>query len=318
MLQNKRFQSNETQEIVTISGDNGVFYNLSNGANIKKDIFFQKYSEMVDPSSFFQQQSAAGLSSLAEQMRNVDSSKAMDGDLGGPQVKYRQEAVSEQLQAPPEYREMLMRKFQQEQQNKDLSQYRVFENDDDAAADFEKRQKQQQVTQFQQRQRPPDPYNQPPQQPQQPVNENYEQPVQPMQQPIAQPSYLSPEEESFRFFKGFKRAYPIKLTVDFDERIAEPNFIRMMVTNMEGDIIKFYTKEIMNRIYNDPGFLENKIYDKLRTLVFVEEQRVEKKPRAPKPQAKKSTHPKKRNIPTVPKEDRDQFRPVVMSRDLPL
>ena len=43
MLDNKRFQSNETQEIVTIVGDNGVFYNLSNGANIKKDIFFQKY-----------------------------------------------------------------------------------------------------------------------------------------------------------------------------------------------------------------------------------------------------------------------------------
>ena len=95
MLPNKKFQSNETQEVVTVVGDNGVFYNLSSGANIKKDIFFQKYSEMVDATNFFQSQAAAGLSTLAEQLKNVDSNRVQD--IGGnipPIVKYRQEAVS--------------------------------------------------------------------------------------------------------------------------------------------------------------------------------------------------------------------------------
>ena len=204
-----------------------------------------------------------------------------------------QQAVSEQVAAPPEYREMLLRRFEQEQSHKDLSQYKVYENEDDSVADFERRTQQAQPP-LRPRPQPPvyqDPYHQ--------VDSSYAQPYQPPVEQVMEggmqppPSYLSPEEESFRFFKGFKRAYPIKLAVDFDERIAEPNFIRMMVTNMEGDIIKFYTKEIMNRIYNDPGFLENKIYDKLRTLVFEEEQVKVKKPRTPKPVAKKAAPKKK-------------------------
>jgi hypothetical protein len=296
MFENKRFQSNETQEIVTVVGDNGVFYSLSNGANIKKDIFFQKYSEMIDASYFFQQQSAAGLQDLAEKLRNVDSSKV--NDIGGsdmPSVKVRQESMSEQVQVPLEYRDMLLKRYQQEQQNKDLSQYKVYENEDEAADDWERKVKATQQPQ-RPRQRP-----QPPriENPQQPVAETM--PVMESAQPVQQqqyqaPAYVSQEEETFRFFKGFKRIYPIKLSVDFDERIAEPNFLRMMVMNMEGDIIKYYTKEIMNRIYNDPGYLENKIYEKLRSIVFEEEQKKEEsKPKAvkiSKPKSPQESNPK--------------------------
>lgn len=293
MFENKRFQSHETNEVVMVVGDNGVFYNLSNGANIKKDIFFQKYSEMApDVTSFFEKQSAAGLSDLAEQLKNVDSRRAVDGDMP-PEVKYRQQATSEQVEAPPEYREMLIKRFQSEQANKDFSQYRVYENDDEAAADFERKQKASQP-QTQPRQRPNRP-DVPPQY----IEEEQQQTIQPLMEGnsvhSAKPSYVSPEEEAFRFFKGFKRVYPVTVSVDFDERIAEPDFIRLMVTNMEGDIIKFYTKEIMNRIYNDPGFLENKIYDKLRSVVFEESQKKESKPRTPrvvKPKATKKS-PKK-------------------------
>lgn len=304
MVQSKRFQSNENGEVVTILADNGVFYNLSNGANIKKDIFFQKYSEMLDASNFFQQQSAAGLQNLTEQLRNMDSSKVHD--IGGnipPSVKVRQEAVSEQVAAPPEYRDMLLKRFQYEQQNKDLSQYRVYENEDDAAADWDRKI---QATQ-QQQQRP---------RPQPPVQEQYQEPQQfhqpppepvTVQQNSAVPSYVSPEEEAFRVFRSFKKIYPITLSVDFEERIAQPEFIKLMAVNYEGDIIKFYTKEFMNRIYNDPGFLENKIYDKLKRLIFEEDEKpmVERKA---KPKATKKPAPKKRNIPNVPKDNREKLQ----------
>lgn len=321
MLQNKRFQSNETQEIVTVMADNGVFYNLSNGANIKKDIFFQKYSEMVDATNFFQQQSAAGLSSLAEQIKTVDSRNAVDGNVA-PRVKYIQESMSSQEAAPPEYREMLLRRYEQEQAHKDLSQYKMYENDDDAVADFERRNKQapppprprpQPPQQYQEQYQEQQPYQQPPQAPQQPYQEPQYQ-----QQVDTTPSYVSPEEESFKFFKSFNKIYPIRLSVDFDEKIAEPGFIKMMAMNYKGDIIKFYTKEFMNRIYNDPGFLENKIYDKLREIVFTEGEKKEKKPRAPKaiktPEVTKKPNPapkKKITIPPVPKQDRERLGPGV-------
>jgi hypothetical protein len=99
---------------------------------------------------------------------------------------------------------------------------------------------------------------------------------------------LSPEEESFKFFKSFKRIYPIKLTIDFDEKISDLNFIKLMAVNYEGDIIKYYTKEFMNRIYNDPGFLEDKIYNKLKSIIFEDEQREEPKQKTKYKQNKKS------------------------------
>jgi len=303
MPANKRFQNNESQEVVSIIGENDRFYNLSNGHNVAKNVFLQKFSEMydpVDPTNFFQSQTAAGLADLAEKIKTVDSRNAVDGNIA-PSVKYRQEAVSEQIAAPPEYREMMLRKAQEEMAHRDLSQYKVFENEDDAAADFERKRQQAQQAQ----QRPPrqreqyqEPYQEPYQQPVQQVTEN----VQPMAPTVQAPAFVSQEEESFRFFKGFKRVHPIKLSVDFDERIAEPNFIKLMVVNMEGDIIKYYTKEIMNRIYNDPGFLENKIYEKLRSLVFEEDQKPEPKPKAVRATKKQAT-PKKTTKKTTPENN---------------
>jgi len=278
MLQTKRFQSNESQEVVSIIGESSVFYNLSNGSNIKKDIFFQKYSEMVDATNFFEKQSREGLQSLAEQIKTVDSRNAVDGNIE-PSVKYLQQATSEQAPAPPEYRDMLIRKFEQEQANKDLSQYKVYESDDDAAADFERRQK---AKQQPPPQRPKPPQYQDPYQQDEYSQPSEQTPITQHQQQPQQPAYLSAEEESFRFFKSFKRIHPIKVEVTFDEKIAEPDFIKMMVVNYEGDIIKYYTKEIMNRIYNDPGFLENKVYDKLKSIVFEEAQKKKRAPRKPK------------------------------------
>jgi len=302
MLQSKKFQNNENQEVVTITGDSGIFYALSNGANIKKDIFFQKYSEMLDTSNFLQQQSAAGLASLADQLRNVDSSKVQD--IGGnvpPSVKYLQDPISEQVSAPPEYKEMLLRRYEQEQAHKDLSQYKVYDNEDESAADFERKQ-----IQNQQPQRNIKSLRQQQEDEQKQINDNRNDyngatgvPGNiPVNTNIPVQTYTNAEEESFRFFKSFKRIYPIKLSVDFDERIAEPLFIKMMANNFESDIIKYYTKQIMDRVYNDPGFLENKIYEKLRHIVFEEQQ---KKPRTPrvktlkKPEPKKST--RKKTIP---------------------
>jgi len=315
---NKRFQSNENGEIVTVTNDTGVFYSLSNGANIKKDIFFQKFSEMVDASSFLQTQSAAGLASLAEKMRTIDSSKVQD--IGGnipPGVKILQEAVSEQVVAPPEYREMLLRRFNEEQAHKDLSQYKVYENEDDAAADFERKQKsnqqkQRQVVSLRHQQEQAEITDKINQTSNQGVSMPNEYPgASGVDRSVPSPSapiYMDAEEEAFRFFKSFKKVYPITLSVDFDERIAEPNFIKMMAVNYEGDIIKFYTREFMNRIQNDPGFLENKIYEKLKSIVFEEDQKKERKPRTPKVVAPKKLSSKRKTIPSVPKSDREKLQ----------
>jgi len=274
MLQNKKFQNNDNLETVTIVGENGIFYNLSNGANIKKDIFFQRYSELIsDPSSFFTSQAATNLQSLAEQLKTVDTTKLPNGDIPS-QVVYKQPSLSEQVTAPPEYRDMLQKSRLWDEHHRDLSDYKVYDNDEDAAADFDRKflSQQQQVRKQNY-----------PQQPQYSEGESQQYESELEKSNVSQtPKFVSPEEEAFRFFKSFKKVYPITLVVNFEDKIAQPDFIKLMAVNYEGDIIKFYTKEFMNRIYNDPGFLENKIYEKLKEIVFSESQQKEKKPRTPR------------------------------------
>jgi hypothetical protein len=315
MLEGKRFQNNENGDIVEVIADTGMFYNLSNGSNIKRDIFFQKYSEMVDPTSFFQKQTVAGLSNLAEQFKNLDSRNAVDGDMP-PTVRHISESTGNYSPPTPEQdRQEMIRRYNENQAKKDLSQYKVFDNEDEAASDFERRQKEIQQNQIQQR-------NKSLRQQKLEEEERFlrgEQNIQnveytePTPQEFTQPAYVSKDEEAYRFFKSFKRVYPVKLSIDFDEKIAEPNFLKMMVTNMEADIIQYYTKEIMNRIHNDPGYLETKIYEKLRSIVFEEEQKKPKrtiKPKVVKEEVKVPTkkQPKKRVIPSVPPKDRERLQ----------
>jgi hypothetical protein len=289
MLTEKIFQNVETHENVSIIGDNGAFYSLSNGANIKKDIFFQKFSERIDPNSFFNSGPTNNLLELSERIKSIDTNKIEN--IGGnmpSKVRQLQKSVSENIEVPDEYRKMLMKNKEWEENHKDLFEYKVYDNDEDSIQDFERKntQKQQEPNRNVNRSRPVEQTN----------VSDYDDSDYVEQNNIVNNSVshnsvsqnLSPEEESFKFFKSFKRIYPIKLTIDFDEKISDLNFIKLMAVNYEGDIIKYYTKEFMNRIYNDPGFLEDKIYNKLKSIIFEDEQREEPKQKTKYKQNKKS------------------------------
>ncbi len=270
MLQSKTFQNKETLEKVKIVGEQGNFYNLSNGANIKKDTFFLKYGEELDVDSFFNNRTSVDILQMTEKLKNMDTSKI--ADVGGniePTIRQISSPSMNNEFSSQEYKNMLLDKYKQEQSRKDLSQYKVFEDDDEALSDFENknssqfqtnqqlnRQKNNQYHQFENKEELNN-FNE------NGMNEN----VPKMEN---NPIFIknTEEDESFKFFKSFKKIYPIKLSIDFDEKIADPNFIKLMAINYEGDIIKYYTKEFMKRIHNDPGFLENKIYEKLKSLIF--------------------------------------------------
>ena len=119
-----------------------------------------------------------------------------------------------------------------------------------------------------------------PVQPQQP-----QQPVQPPQQSV-QPSQqgLTPEQEAFMFFKKFKKIHPVDIKINFTEMIADPVYVRQTAMNFEGDIIKFYTQELMNKLWNNPQLLEQQIYDQFEILIMGEKK---VKPPQEKPKQKK-------------------------------
>jgi len=95
---------------------------------------------------------------------------------------------------------------------------------------------------------------------------------------------LTPEQEAFMFFKKFKKIHPVDIKINFTEMIADPVYVRQTAMNFEGDIIKFYTQELMNKLWNNPQLLEQQIYDQFEILIMGEKK---VKPPQEKPKQKK-------------------------------
>lgn len=74
-----------------------------------------------------------------------------------------------------------------------------------------------------------------------------------------------------QMFKSFKRNYKIKINIDIEDYISEPDFIKLMSNNLDADIIGLYTKEILGRILGDVVGLEEKIRSVIKKEVYGEE-----------------------------------------------
>jgi hypothetical protein len=69
----------------------------------------------------------------------------------------------------------------------------------------------------------------------------------------------------------FKRNHEISINVAFKDKIANPDFVKLMMENMDGDIVGFYKKKIMNSIMNDLGKIEEAVEKTIREAIYGEE-----------------------------------------------
>jgi len=88
-------------------------------------------------------------------------------------------------------------------------------------------------------------------------------------------------------FKTFKRNHDISINLTIKDKIGKPEFVRMMMENIEGDIIKYYKTLIMNNIMNNIKYIENEVEKNLKYEIFgiIDEepkQKTNKKPRKPR------------------------------------
>lgn len=111
------------------------------------------------------------------------------------------------------------------------------------------------------------------------LEEKYQnQPAQPaVQNPPVPAVQQSPEQEAFMFFKKFKKIYPIDIKLTFKEMIADIEYVRQTSKNFDGDIIKFYTRELMNKLWDNPYLLEQQIYDGFYNVIMGEKKVEDKK-----------------------------------------
>ena len=94
------------------------------------------------------------------------------------------------------------------------------------------------------------------------------------------------EDESYKFFKGFKKNHKIPIELKFDEYIADPEFLKLMMNNFESDVIMYYTKMIYNNILMDSDQLKDMIYKQLEN--FIMKKKSVRKPRTVKKPMKKT------------------------------
>jgi hypothetical protein len=268
----KKYEDRITGNIVKVKTQDDIWVTLDTGAKIKKSSFGLKYSEVIDPNTFFDSNNV--LLPLAEKIKNQEEtikkeSLNMTNEITNNETE---SAIYQDNRTLEEKKQDLLKNYEKKL-NVDI------ESTDQKIDDNN----QQQIV------------NQVPEQLTE-VKQVNQVPEQIKQQPIVQQK----RTPSYDFFKGFKKNNKITIELKFDEWIADPEFIKLMNNNFEDDILKFYTDEIINDIFKDKNKIVEDIYQQLDKIIN-KKKIVNKK--------KTSTVVKKRTrkIPSVPKTERSQI-----------
>jgi len=251
---------------VMISNDDGTFYTLSNGSKVNKKIFENYYEklEIMDVNNFFKPSLSS--SKLVQDLMQIDTARVPNDNMAGTSIKVLENFDHTKNQAPlPDLGTSTTPKFVGNQQipdrmsSNDVSQFRVLEDDEEESA----------VDNFIQG------TNQPHVQ---------QKTIQPISESVSTGSYTNnsvapiihnqPQQTIIQhnpeelLFKMFKNNFDIKIKLEFDRKMASPDFIKMMSENFETDIIRYYTKKFLNSIINDSTTLEDVIYKQLQNIIF--------------------------------------------------
>jgi hypothetical protein len=224
---NKKFENKITGEKISIRQDDGVWFELNNGSKIKKEAFFTKYNEILDPNNFF---SNGNIQSVVNDIKKIDTSNLTD-NIQPTQIKNKDNnQITTTINTNPNYPEVGSIPNSTSNHNS-MPNYPISN----------------------------------PNYPE--FNPNIKRDRNKNVQPIPINKEELQEDETYKFFRGFKKNTDITIELKINEKIADPEFLKLMMNNFEADVIKFYTKEIIKIILNDPKKIENEIYNQLKIII---------------------------------------------------
>jgi hypothetical protein len=248
-IANKTFRNNKTGETIKVidSFENIAILENKQKVDVRNILDPNQYTEQIDPSSFFNNQSA--YNSLAEKIKNIPTNNILDDSLvnsfGGQVQPSLNESAIIQTTEEDEMAE-LARKYgaslepSQEaivKQQQAFSKYLGEEETPELP-----------VTRVEVNQKPmveeSRTYNQPPVQ-------RVE-----IQDPIT------------TMFKNVKRNIDFKVNFQFNDKVPRLDFIEMMEDSYEISIIDFLAEEFTNKILNDPSKIRETIKNEIKTLVY--------------------------------------------------
>jgi len=252
------YVNKQTGKKVKIINEETSFYTLDDGVKIKKETFSKRYeqSDEIDVAKFL---NPSALENLANQIKNVDTDKVVNEPEHSTRIKMKPPTVladnsrdqinpvnntSEGIQISESKKQQMINEYNMKKElgDKDARTPSFIENkptQDDGYIEYEMpKEGEGKIRQTSQ-------INQPQPTPQ----------IDPLQM----------------MFKMFKNNYDIKLTFKVDEKIANPAFIEMVMENVEGDAIEYYTKKILDKILKNPLKLKKDIYNQLELEIYGEE-----------------------------------------------
>lgn len=251
------YKDKQTGEKVRIIKEDNNFYTLDNEVKIKKETFAKRYSQTdeIDPDDFFKPRTA--IEQLAHNIKSMDTSKVSES--GEPtKIKYKPPTVIQ-----------------------DNSRNETGESTIQISED----QKQRMIEEWKMKQELGEKGAKPPPFINQTETDNsyieYEMPGQgegnlrQTNTSTTEPTISNPTNSTIdpmqMMFKMFKNNYNVKINLEFQEKIANPQFIQMIMENVEGDAVEYYTKIIMDKIIKNPLKLKKEIYRQLKIEIFGEE-----------------------------------------------
>lgn len=334
-MSSRFFNVKNPSQVVTIVEDKDKFYELSDGSMIKKDSFMSKYqpvledipssnqrqvvnenrqvqqpqesmaTDHIDPNSFFNSPSISN--DILNKIKTVDPSRVpnVNDNMRSEVKRNTTDQVTKRPQHPT-MNESLVKPVENpiipNNTNTDVSQYKVYDDDDEAYQDFVNKSKGEQ------------PQLEPEQKPQlsdieikkkeieslfddeklalgeeeaikrrtkrlEKLPKETLNPVENTSTESTSSQYQQPQLNPVEMmFSTFKRNHDIKINVEFNDKIANPDFIKLMIENMDGDIVGFYKKKVMDNIMKDLSKIENIVEETIRKEIFGEDKKKEEKP----------------------------------------
>lgn len=261
-LDNKKFRNNKTGEVLKVISTFENIAILEGNQKTTVDALLNSsvFSEEIDPSSFFSNQSAYNI--LAEKIKTIPTHMIKDDELSsGVNVS---PSYNSDMQFSPNTNESAVVMTTEEDERAELA--RKYGVTEDSGQSLQRQNEAfAKILGDDTDNELPQVFNQPINNPIQRVEVQREEvQSQPMRREVVQ----QVEDPIITMFKRTKRSVDFKISVDISDKIPRLDFIEMMEDSYEISMIDFLADEFTNKILQNPSLIRESVKNRIKQLVF--------------------------------------------------
>lgn len=261
-LDNKKFRNNKTGEVLKVISTFENIAILEGNQKTTVDALLNSsvFSEEIDPSSFFSNQSAYNI--LAEKIKTIPTHMIKDDELSsGVNVS---PSYNSDMQFSPNTNESAVVMTTEEDERAELA--RKYGVTEDSGQSLQRQNEAfAKILGDDTDNELPQVFNQPINNPIQRVEvQRGEVQSQPMRREVVQ----QVEDPIITMFKRTKRSVDFKISVDISDKIPRLDFIEMMEDSYEISMIDFLADEFTNKILQNPSLIRESVKNRIKQLVF--------------------------------------------------